>query len=51
METYTKINGIVFFYDTEEIKMSDSLKEYLKQFDKEHSYSIYIDKSQGLVVY
>jgi hypothetical protein len=46
-----ELEGIKFYYDPKEILIGKQLEEYLKQFGEQESYSIYIDESQGIVVF
>lgn len=46
-----KINNVKFYYDPDEIEITEDIKKYLKQFNGDRAYSVYIDESVGLVVY
>ena len=46
------INGVNFYYNSDEIKLDKKLLNDLKEFPAvESAYSFYIDESQGLVIY
>lgn len=46
------INGVNFYYNSDEIELDRKILNDLKEFPAEESaYSFYIDESQGLVIY
>ena len=48
---FVEINGIKFYYDSSEIVIDSKLWEKLESFEgEEESYTLYIDKNQGLVI-
>ncbi|WP_245985063.1 Panacea domain-containing protein [Biomaibacter acetigenes] len=47
-----EVNGVKFYYNPDEIKLDDKLKNRLKMFPAtEKSYTIYCDESQGIIIY
>lgn len=51
-DEYVVIDGISFYYDSDEIDLDESLINKLRKFPAvESAYSFYIDESQGLVIY
>lgn len=48
---YEVINGVKFFYDPSEISLDEDIYRELQKYNKENSYTITKDPSQGLVIY
>lgn len=47
-----EVNGVKFYYNPDEIQIDDELKNRLKEFPaRESAYTIYRDKSQGVIIY
>ncbi|MDD2586798.1 MAG: DUF4065 domain-containing protein [Syntrophomonadaceae bacterium] len=52
MHSFTEINGIIFYYDPNELELTPEILQELKQFNgDESSYNIYMDESAGLVIF
>jgi uncharacterized phage-associated protein len=51
-QKYEIVNGVKFYYNPGEITLTDEIIEQLEAFQgDEKSYSIYLDKNIGLVIY
>lgn len=51
-EKYIKINGIKFYYNPNELKITDDILDKVKSFPTDDlAYSMCLDETQGLVIY
>lgn len=52
IEKFIEINNVKYFYNPNEIKLDNNLRDVLANFPAEdNAYSLYIDDNQGLVIY
>jgi hypothetical protein len=52
-ETYIEVNNTRFYYNPNELKINNEILDKLNNFipEDESAYSMYIDETQGLVIY